>query len=194
MNKKDFKKQFINEFKQENTPTTSFNDVFKEQPKEENIYYKKYLSLNRKFKLSIAFSCIMLLVLIVGLSISIVYVKDYDSIDKFSDYSLTETEKQFMLQYSNKVNENPIAMIFITEKQYIIFYKCELININNTAAYSYFLKVINFSKPFSVIVNNSVLVFDKVDDVSLKLLVDDYRSESLYFTIEYQDNSKEYVI
>ena len=192
MNKKDFKKQFINEFKQENTPTTSFNDVFKEQPKEENTYYKKYLSLNRKFKLSIAFSCIMLLVLIIGLSTSLIYLKDNHG--KYDDMFLEHDDIEYFSSICDRINAAPYAIIQVCDDQYIGIYSGVSKRTNEDYINYYFYKIFNFSISFNIYLTEyDNIIFIHGDNLS-GLLLQINGNYDIKFSIIINNLRKDYIL
>ena len=120
MNKKDFKKQFINEFKKENDLKLTFKDTFNNEEINQKNYQHEYLSLKRRFKLTALCSCILICFLVVGLCITLKLYKD--NINNTDDYGFTQEELKFINENSDLFNEIPKAELNIIDNQSIVIY------------------------------------------------------------------------
>lgn len=160
MNNKDFKKNFIENFKEQNNPNILFEDTFDKELTQNNIYYNRYISLKKRHKLQTIFSCVLILLLILGMSI--VLIKYKDNVSKTSQiYELSEEEINIMKSYTGKVEEKPYMIINLSGINNLYLYKVHYSDEDLLNNYVYFYKVVNFQKIVEIKSNTNLIQINK---------------------------------
>ena len=167
MNNKDFKKNFIENFKEQNNPNILFEDTFdKELVQNNNIYYNRYISLKKRHKLQTIFSCVLILLLIVGMSVVLFKNKDFKNKENVM-YELSSEELDIMYNSCGKIDSTPNIIINLYGNQYIYFYKIYCSDSNSIQDTFYFYKIVNYKKPFTILYKNEELYINENNTFSV---------------------------
>ena len=192
MNNKDFKKNFIENFKEQNNPNISFEDTFdKESTQNNNIYYNRYISLKKRHKLQAIFSCFLIILLIVGTSIVLINFHDNFG-DNQNDYLLSEEEQAYILNTCNRVNEYPIIIIRYDGDKELLIYKGMLNKNSNECFNFYYYKMLDFDKPVKILYDDVEITIDNTNQFGFlsQTIVD----TSFEFSLVYNETTRKYKI
>lgn len=194
MNKKDFKKQFINEFKKENDLKLTFKDTFNNEEINQKNYQHEYLSLKRRFKLTALCSCILICFLIVGLCITMKFYRDNKpDVDEILYLNILNNEEiSQIINNCDYINDKPINIINITKNQYLYIFLGYSRDLKSNTYYTYFYKVVNFKKNFEI--HTDSLTINICQENTFGLLCNKMDINCLKFTIKYDDFFKNYLI
>ena len=192
MNNKDFKKNFIENFKEENNLNISFEDTFnKELTENNNIFYNRYISLKKRHKLQTIFSCVLIMLLIVGMSIVLIRYNDYVG-QKEKLFELTREENLYVISICDRIEETPIVIINYDGNVNLAIYKgVDNKDLNNNK-FVYFYKIINYDTNIIIQLEDKEIY---VTDKNLFGILYEYDCENvLIFKLIYENVIKEYKI